>query len=87
MRPTSEKNPKRRNTRLRKNVRSTSDIALQNQVHHNPMIALQEQILPVTITKEISYIGESINLYLRCGCIENGNYVGGIGLTTNVYFK
>ena len=86
MRPTSEKNPKRRNQRLRKNVRSTSDIALQNQVHHNPMITLQEQIRPVTITKEISYIGESINLYLRCGYIENGNYVGGIG-STNVYFK
>ena len=49
------------------------------------MIALQEQILPVTITKEISYIGESINLYLRCGCIENGNYVGGIGWVRRMY--
>ena len=42
------------------------------------MIA-QEQILPVTMAKEISYTWESIDLYRRCGYIENGNYVEGIG--------
>ena len=46
------------------------------------MIA-QEQILPVTMAKEISYTGESIDLYRRCGYIENGNYVEGIGAPTH----
>ena len=66
MRGISEKNPKRGNQRLRKNVKSTNAIALQNPVPHNPMIALQEPIILVTTAKQIPYMGESIDLYLTC---------------------
>ena len=77
MRATSEENLKRGNQRPRKNVRSTSDIALLNQVPHNPMIALQEQILTVTMAKEISYIGNQLIYTLDVVILK----------TTNVYFK
>ena len=78
MRATSEKNPKRGNQRLRKNVRSTSDIALQNQAPHNPMIALQEQIPPVTMAKKY-LIQENQFIYTLDVVILNRKIVEGIG--------